>query len=242
MWKPYIKMIAEQIPAALHVLDRFRIMRNMNVAIDEVRRAEAAQMKRDGYEPILPKSRFLYEATDGQVIAINGKTLRGSFDEANNKSAIHMISAWASANSISLGQLVVDAKSNEITAIPKLLDMLQLKGATVTIDAAGCQTEIARRIVDAGGHYVLNVKGNQVTLRDGIEKFFAEYLDGQMPTVPVRQRHSTNTGHGRRESRWHYVCGVPRDLPDRDRWPGLKAIGMVISNTERDGKECGSIR
>ena len=113
---------------------------------------------------------------------------------------------------------------------------------TVTIDAAGCQTEIARRIVDAGGHYVLNVKGNQVTLRDGIEKFFAEYLDGQMPTVPVRQRHSTNTGHGRRESRWHYVCGVPRDLPDRDRWPGLKAIGMVISNTERDGKECGSIR
>ncbi len=135
MWKPYIKMIAEQIPAALHVLDRFRIMRNMNVAIDEVRRAEAAQMKRDGYEPILPKSRFLYEATDGQVIAINGKTLRGSFDEANNKSAIHMISAWASANSISLGQLVVDAKSNEITAIPKLLDMLQLKGATVTIDA-----------------------------------------------------------------------------------------------------------
>jgi transposase len=73
MWKPYIKMIAEQIPAALHVLDRFRIMRNMNVAIDEVRRAEAAQMKRDGYEPILTKSRFLDEATDGQVIAINGK-------------------------------------------------------------------------------------------------------------------------------------------------------------------------
>ena len=99
--------------------------------------------------------------------------------------------------------------------------MLQLKGATVTIDAAGCQTDIARRIVDAGGHYVLNVKGNQGTLRDGIEKFFAEYLDGQMPTVPVRQKHSTSMGHGRRESRWHYVCGVPRDLPDRDRWPGL---------------------
>ena len=94
----------------------------------------------------------LHEATDGQVIAIDGKTLRGSFDRASNKSAIHMISAWASANSISLGQLVVDAKSNEITAIPKLLDMLQLKGATVTIDAAGCQTEIARRIVDAGGY------------------------------------------------------------------------------------------
>ena len=184
----------------------------------------------------------LHEATDGQVIAIDGKTLRGSFDKASNKSAIHMISAWASANSISLGQLVVDAKSNEITAIPKLLEMLQLKGAIVTIDAAGCQTEIARRIVDAGGHYVLNVKGNQGALCDGIETFFVEDLDGKMPTVPVRQRHSTSKGHGRRESRWHYVCSVPRGLPDSDRWPGLKAIGMVISNNERDGKECVSIR
>jgi predicted transposase YbfD/YdcC len=101
---------------------------------------------------------------------------------------------------------------------------------------------IARRIVDAGGHYVLNVKGNQSTLRDGIETFFAEFLDGKMPKVPVRRRHSTVKGHGCRESRWHYVCGVPRGLPDSDRWPGLKAIGMVISNTERERKECVSIR
>ena len=184
----------------------------------------------------------LHEATEGQVIAIDGKTLRGSFDKASNKSAIHMISAWASANSISLGQLVVDAKSNEITAIPKLLDRMQLKGATVTIDAAGCQTEIARRIVDAGGHYVLNVKGNQGALRDGIKTFFAEILDGKMPTVPVRHRRSTNKGHGRKESRWHYVCSVPRGLPDSDRWPGLKAIGMVISNIEREGKVFVSVR
>ena len=119
---------------------------------------------------------------------------------------------------------------------------MQLKGATVTIDAAGCQTEIARRIVDAGGHYVLNVKGNQGALRDGIETFFAEFLDGKMPTVPVRHRHSTNKGHGRKESRWHYVCSVPRGLPDSDRWPGLKAIGMIISSIEREGKECVSVR
>ena len=118
----------------------------------------------------------LHEAADGKVIAIDCKTLRGSFEKVSNKSAIHMISAWASANPISLGQLVVDAKSNEITAIPKLLDMLQLKGAKVTIDAAGCQTEIARRIVDAGGHYVLNAKSNQSTLRDGIEKFSPSFL------------------------------------------------------------------
>lgn len=184
----------------------------------------------------------LHEVTGGQVIAIDGKTLRGSFDKASSKSAIHMISAWASANSISLGQVVADEKSNEITAIPKLLEMLHLKGATVTIDAMGCQTDIARRIIDAGGHYVLNVKGNQGRLRDGIEEFFTEFLDGKEPSVPVRQRHSTTSGHGRKEARWHYVCPVPRDLPDRERWPGLKAIGMVISNTIRDGKECVDIR
>lgn len=184
----------------------------------------------------------LHEVTGGQVIAIDGKTLRGSFDKASSKSAIHMISDWASANSISLGQVVADEKSNEITAIPKLLEMLHLKGATVTIDAIGCQTDIARRIIDGGGHYVLNVKGNQGRLRDGIEEFFAEFLDGNRPSVPVHQQHSTNSGHGRKEARWHYVCPVPRDLPDRQRWPGLKAIGMVISNTIRDGKECVDIR
>jgi len=184
----------------------------------------------------------LHEVTGGQVIAIDGKTLRGSFDKASGKSAIHMISAWSSANSISLGQLVVDAKSNEITAIPKLLDMLQLKGATVTIDAMGCQTDIARRIVDAGGHYVLNVKGNQGRLRNGIEDFFAEFLDGNQPSTQVRQRHTANKAHGRKESRWHFVCPVPHVLPDRDRWPGLKAIGMVVSNTIRDGQECVNTR
>ena len=96
----------------------------------------------------------LHEITDGQVIAIDGKTLRRSFDAANSKAAIHMVSAWATANHISLGQVVVDAKSNEITAIPKLLEMLELSGAMVTIDAMGCQTEIAqanRRMRDVRG-------------------------------------------------------------------------------------------
>jgi len=101
----------------------------------------------------------LHEVTQGQVIAIDGKTLRGSFDAASSKSAIHMVSAWATTNSISLGQVVTDEKSNEITAIPKLLEMLVLKGAIVTIDAMGCQTEIAHKIIDGGGDYILNVKG-----------------------------------------------------------------------------------
>ena len=184
----------------------------------------------------------LHEVTSGQVIAIDGKTLRGSFDKASSKSAIHMVSAWATANSISLGQVATDAKSNEITAIPKLLEMLALEGAIVTIDAMGCQTEIARTIIDQGGDYVLNVKGNQRTLRDGIHAVFSEYLDGTPPADPVQAYEQSQSAHGRQESRWAYVCGVPDALPERDRWHGLKAIGVVITNTTRDGKDCADVR
>ncbi|WP_157665257.1 ISAs1 family transposase, partial [Mariniblastus fucicola] len=102
----------------------------------------------------------LHKITGGQVIAIDGKTLRRSFDHATGKAAIHMVSAWATANHISLGQTVVDAKSNEITAIPKLLEMIDVSGGLVTIDAMGCQTEIAAKIVKEGADYCLAVKGN----------------------------------------------------------------------------------
>ena len=103
-----------------------------------------------------------------ELIAIDGKTLRHSFDSANHKAAIHMVSAWSTANELVLGQLATDAKSNEITAIPKLLEFLDLRGAVVTIDAMGCQREIARKIVDNGADYVLSLKGNQTTLHDEV--------------------------------------------------------------------------
>ena len=184
----------------------------------------------------------LHEVTQGQVIAIDGKTLRDSLAAASGKSAIHMVSAWATANSISLGQVVTDEKSNEITAIPKLLEILVHKGAIVTIDAMGCQTEIARKIVAGGGDYILNVKGNQPTLRDGIEQVFASHL-GEMPSPhPVQSSSTERKSHGRKESRWSYVCTAPKNLPGRDRWPSLKAIGMLISNTTRDGKDCIDVR
>ena len=139
----------------------------------------------------------LHEISDGQIVAVDGKTLRRSFDAASGKSAIHMVSAWATANLITLGQVVVDAKSNEITAIPKLLEMLELSGALVTIDAMGCQTEIARTIVDAGADYVLAVKQNQPTLHDGVAEFFDEQLEDDFAEVKV-SRHETNEhGHGR---------------------------------------------
>jgi predicted transposase YbfD/YdcC len=184
----------------------------------------------------------LHEITEGQVVAIDGKTLRRSFDTASSKTAIHMVSAWATANHISLGQVVVDAKSNEITAIPKLLQILELSHALVTIDAMGCQTAIARDIVAAEGDYVLAVKGNQPTLHQGIVDFFADHLSDDFARTPVRRYGTEEKGHGRQEKRSYFLCPVPEDLPDRSRWPKLRTIGMALSHTQRDGKDGTEIR
>lgn len=179
----------------------------------------------------------LHEITEGQVVAIDGKTLRRSFDRASSKSAIHMVSAWASANHISLGQVVVEEKSNEITAIPKLLKILELSGCLVTIDAMGCQVEIARTIVEAKADYVLAVKDNQPTLARGIDAFFVEHAQDDFARVEVRRHVTEEKGHGRQERREHVVCRVPENLPDRARWPKLAAIAMVFSCVLRGGKE-----
>jgi predicted transposase YbfD/YdcC len=184
----------------------------------------------------------LQEITDGQVIAIDGKTLRRSFDTASGKTAIHMVSAWATVNQISLGQVVVDAKSNEITAIPKLLQMLEISGCLVTIDAMGCQTEIAKQIIAGGADYVLTPKGNQPTLQQGITKFFDDHLEDDFARTKVHRYETEEKGHGREETRYYSICPVPDDLPDRSRWAGLKAIGIAISETQRNGKICNEVR
>ena len=184
----------------------------------------------------------LQEISDGQIIAIDGKTLRRSYDKASGKAAIHMVSAWATENHISLGQVVTDEKSNEITAIPKLLEMLELNGALITIDAMGCQTAIAEQIVDSDADYVLAVKGNQPTLHQGLIDFFADHLEGNFTRTQVRRHTTEGKGHGRSEERWYYLCPVPEDLPDGSRWQGLKAIGIAISYTQRDGKRCHEAR
>ena len=184
----------------------------------------------------------LQDITDGQIVAIDGKTLRRSFDTASGKAAIHMVSAWATANQISLGQVVVEAKSNEITAIPKLLEMLEISGCLVTIDAMGCQTEIAREIVAAEADYVLAVKGNQPTLHQGIAQHFDDSLEDDFARTKVRRYETEEKGHGRKEQRYYYLCPVPEDLPDASRWAKLKAIGIAISTTERNGKECNEVR
>jgi len=179
----------------------------------------------------------LHEVTDGQIVAIDGKTLRRSYDRASSKAAIHMVSAWASANHISLGQVVVDDKSNEITAIPKLLQMLEVSGCVVTIDAMGCQVEIARKIVDAGADFVLAVKDNQPKLSDGIQEYMADCIRNEFAGVNVRRHTTHDKGHGRKEKREYFVCPAPDNLPGRARWSKLAAIAMVVSTVLRDGQE-----
>ena len=165
----------------------------------------------------------LHEVTAGQLVAIDGKTLRQSFDKADSKSAIHMVSAWATANHISLGQVVVDQKSNEITAIPKLLELLDVSGCLVTIDAMGCQAEIAGKIIEGKAAYVLAVKANQPTLHDGIESFFLDHMEDDFARVKVSRHETRGHGHGRDEHRTYLVCDAPDGLPD----PGMPVPDSV---------------
>jgi predicted transposase YbfD/YdcC len=184
----------------------------------------------------------VHELTAGQVVAIDGKTLRHSFDRATSKSAIHMVSAWATANHISLGQVVVDAKSNEITAIPKLLQLLEISGSVVTIDAMGCQVAIAEEIINGGADYVLAVKDNQPTLHAGIAAHFLDHMEDDFTRVKVSRHETTERGHGRDEHRKYLVCDAPDDLPDIGRWKRLKRIGIAVNETVRDGKPTDDVR
>jgi len=184
----------------------------------------------------------LHKVSAGQLLAIDGKTMRQSFDKATAKSALHMVSVWATASKISLGQVAVAEKSNEITAIPQLLDLVEIAGALVTIDAMGCQVEIAGKIVEKQADYVLAVKGNQPTLHDGIVEFFLDQMDDDFARVAVSRHETQEQGHGREEHRTYYVCDVPEDLPDASRWKGLKQIGVAISDKVRSGKPCDDVR
>jgi predicted transposase YbfD/YdcC len=167
-------------------------------------------------------------ATNGEIIAVDGKTLRRSFDRANQKTAIHMVSAWAAANHLVLGQVKVDDKSNEITAIPALLELLDLHGCVVTIDALGCQKEIARQIINQGGDYMLALKENQGTLYEDVTLFFEEARAAAFTTVPHGSHREVDGGHGRVEVRHCFTVGEIQWLRERHpAWPKLGSILMV---------------
>jgi predicted transposase YbfD/YdcC len=164
-------------------------------------------------------------------IAIDGKTLRHS--GAGELGPLHVVSAWATANHLVLGQEVVAAKSNEITAIPRLLEVLDVEGALITIDAMGCQKDIARQIVDQGGDYVLAVKENQPTLSADIQHVFDDVLTHDDTRLEHRCTQTHERGHGRIEYREYHVVSVPEDFAERHPdWEGLRSLGMVLSERQ----------
>lgn len=167
------------------------------------------------------------EPLAGQTVAIDGKTLRGSFDTAAGRSPLHLVSAWACGQRLSLGQIAVDHKSNEITAVPQLLELLELRGAVVTLDAMHCQRETAQAIVAREADYVITLKDNQPTLLADVSAHFIDLAERDYAPAEVKRHKTVEKGHGRLERREYYVCPLPESLRRKHRWQGLRTIGMV---------------
>ena len=183
-------------------------------------------------------TRFMQRFAEGLqgVVAIDGKTLRRSFDRAAGKSPLHMLHAWSADQRLLLGQLAVDGKSNEITAVPKLLDMLAIEGAIVTIDAIGCQRAIARKIVEKKADYILALKGNQGTLHDDVGLFAAEQKASDFKDTTVSYHETVDADHGRIETRVTTVIHDIGWLQDRHKWPGLSSVVIINSTRELHDK------
>lgn len=167
------------------------------------------------------------QLTKGQVVAVDGKTLRRSHDKSNGKSAIHMISAWACANGLVLGQSKTNEKSNEITAIPELLKMLEISGCIVTIDAMGCQKDICETIVAKGADYVLSLKGNQGNFHDDVRLFFQSQKQDSFKQVPFDYHETLDSEHGKIEVRRYWTTSAIDWLQGKENWKNLKTICMV---------------
>lgn len=181
-----------------------------------------------------------------EIISLDGKTVRKSFDPARNKSAIHMVSAWATRARLVLGQIKVDDKSNEITAIPALLDMLDIAGCLVTIDAMGCQKAIAAAISAKGGDYILGLKENQPGLKHDVE-LFLEHAEAQKYEGVTTRTHTSATekDHGRIETRHYRIVDLPEGIAwedERRDWPGLKSIGIATSTRQVGDKVSSETR
>jgi predicted transposase YbfD/YdcC len=168
---------------------------------------------------------------------VDGKTARRSHDRAHGLGALHAVSVWASDFGLSLGQVACDEKSNEITAIPELLRLVDIQGAIITIDALGTQTAIAAQIIDRKADYVLALKGNQETLHQAVIDYVDQQMESDFAGAAARRLLTQEKGHGREEIRSYIQMPVPPHLADLERWKGLQTIGVVTSVCLRDGKE-----
>lgn len=195
-------------------------------------------------ECFLRWSAALHEVTQGEVIALDGKTVRHSFDGATGQSALHLVSAWASENGITLGQLKVDGKSNEITALPELLKRLDVQGCVVTLDAMGCQKDLAGQVKKQGGDYVLCLKGNQSSLHEETRYFFEEAKKLKFRDVPYAYHQTVEKDHGRLETRrvWMVEEVAITWLARDDQWPGLASLVMVQAERQIGKKKSQETR
>ena len=182
--------------------------------------------------------------TEGKrLIAIDGKTCRGSRSPAEGLAALHIVSAWASEEGIALGQVATEEKSNEITAIPELLKQIDLSESLITIDAMGCQKEIARDIVKGNGDFVIAVKDNQPKLREAIEAHFAKHLENDLEDLQYRSYEILEESHGRIDERSYYLTRVPADFPLKKEWSWVKAIGYSLRLSQTgDGPQSCEVR
>jgi predicted transposase YbfD/YdcC len=174
------------------------------------------------------------------VLAVDGKAARRSHDRNKGLGALHSVSVWASEYGLSLGQVACAEKSNEITAIPELLRLVDIKGAIITIDAMGTQKAIAEQVIEGGADYVLALKGNQGALHQAVIEYIDEQLEGDL--ADAQEHVTTEKGHGREETRTYLQLAAPEELPGFLRWRGLKSIGLTTSCCLRDGKETIEVR
>jgi predicted transposase YbfD/YdcC len=178
-----------------------------------------------------------------RLVAIDGKTCRRSHDATQGLGPLHLVSAWASEEGIALGQVAAEEKSNEITAIPQLLKQIGLTNTLVTIDAMGCQKEIAREIVAGGGDFVIAVKDNQPKLREAMGAYFEKHLERDLEDLKYRSHETTDQGHGRLDERSYFLTKVPSDFAVKKEWPWIKAIGYTVRVTRHtDGRETDEVR
>ncbi len=186
--------------------------------------------------------KLVSKLTEGEVIPIDGKTLRRSYDNANDKGAIHMVSAWATENGIVLGQTKTEEKSNEITAIPELLKVLELSGCIVTIDAMGCQKKIVQQIIDKNADYTIALKGNQTNLFTEVKNFFEKAKTNKFKNINVNKFETFDKNHGRIEIRRYYTVSDIDWLSNRNEWKKLNIIGMVESERQIGEKKSKEAR
>ena len=175
------------------------------------------------------------ERTNGEFINVDGKTLRGAKEAGNKRSLIHMVSVWSASQHLVLGQKKVGEKSNEITAIPSLLKMLSLRDSIVSIDAMGCQTEIANTIIEQGADYVLALKGNQGNLHEDVQELFTSASEQNFKNIEHQFYKTVEKGHGRMEIRRYWTMDNTEHLIGAKKWRNLRSVGMVESQRTVNG-------